>query len=170
MPDPDVLAIQRDYPLVFLACHVEHVRASRNAQAISARESGLLAHLDVRWPQTAGELAAHLAVSPSALSASIRKLVALGYVERRERAGDRRHAELLLTPRGVEALQGGSVLDTARLTALLGLLAPAERRAACRGLALLAGAAKRLNQEQGRAQAVKRRQRRAEQRQRRRKT
>lgn len=169
MPDPDVLAIQRDYPLVYMACHVEHVRASQNAHAISARESGLLAHLDPRAAQTAGELAAHLAVSPSSLSAALRRLVGLGYVERRERAGDRRHAELLLTPRGVEALQGASVLDTGRLTALLALLSPAERRAACRGLALLARAGKRLNAEQGWAQAERRQARRVEQRERRRK-
>ncbi|MBL8695556.1 MAG: winged helix-turn-helix transcriptional regulator [Planctomycetes bacterium] len=144
MSDPDVLSIQRDYPMIYLACHVDHVRAPRSRFHLSPRESGILAHLDPGEPTGPTELAAHLRVSPSALSASLAKLVRQGYVERRTRARDRRHADLFITPLGVEALQAGSVLDSARLGALLAQMSPSDRRQACRGLSLLARAARQL--------------------------
>lgn len=146
MSDPDVLSIQRDYPMIYLACHVGHVRAPRNRFHLSPRESGILAHLDSDAPMGPTELAAHLSVSPSALSASIAKLVRQGYVQRRTRERDRRHADLLLTPLGIEALQAGSVLDTERLSALLAQMSLSDRRQACRGLSLLAREARRMSQ------------------------
>jgi len=57
-----VFRIQRDYPRIYLACHVDHVRARTSPHGISSRDASLLAHLDASEAQTAGALAAHLGI------------------------------------------------------------------------------------------------------------
>jgi DNA-binding MarR family transcriptional regulator len=139
-----VREVQRYYPQIYLACHVDHVRARSTPYRVSSHDAALLAHLDTREPITAGQLAAHLGVVPSTLSESLRRLETLGYAARTRRAGDRRTVELRLTEAGAEAMAGGSVLDAERVARLLGRLTPAERTRAVRGLALLARAARAL--------------------------
>ena len=46
MRDKAVLEIQRLYPQIYLACHVDHVRASSTEWRLSSRDSSILAHLD----------------------------------------------------------------------------------------------------------------------------
>lgn len=145
MPDASVHDVQRYYPQIYLACHSAHVRARSTPFRLSARDSALLAHLDTREPVSAGQLAAHLAVVPSTLSEAVKRLERLGYLARLRRPGDRRSVELRLTERGAEAMAAGSVLEGARVRALLDLLTPAERRRAVAGLALLARAARALS-------------------------
>jgi DNA-binding MarR family transcriptional regulator len=137
-----VREIQRYYPQIYLACHVDHVRARSTPYRVSARDAGLLAHLDTREPVTAGQLAAHLGVGRPALSEAVKRLARLGYLQRERRDGDRRTVELRLTEAGAEAMAAGSVLDAARVARLLGRLTPAERTRAVRGLGLLARAAR----------------------------
>ena len=139
-----VREVQRYYPQIYLACHVDHVRARSTPYRISSRDAALLSHLDTREPVSAGRLAEHLGVVPSTLSASVKRLEALGYLGRVRRAGDRRTIELRLTEAGAEAMAQGSVLDASRVARLLACLTPAERRRAVRGLALLAKAARAL--------------------------
>lgn len=155
-----VLAVQKAYPQVFLACHVEHVRRRSTPFQLSAADSSVLAHLEARRGIRPGDLAAHLGIAPSSLSATIARLVRLGFVERLRSGEDRRAAELRLAPRGVEALQATSVLDTARLGALLSRLAASEQRKAVAGLALLADGARRLRTDEGSATRWERRERR----------
>src|SRR5688500_1574492 len=133
-----VLAIQKSYPQVFHACHTFHVRRPTSEHAISDSDSSVLSHLDLRRGIRPGELAGHMSLAPSSLSATIARLQRLGYVTRARSGLDARAAELRLTPRGIAALQATSVLDTARLGAVLGKLEPKERDAAVRGLDLLA--------------------------------
>jgi DNA-binding MarR family transcriptional regulator len=142
MPSDLVTAIQRFYPQIYLACHVDHVRAVSTEYRISAQDSSLLAHLDERHPTLAGELAQHLGIAASTLSAAIKRLDRLGYLSRRARHRDRRHVELRLTPKGAEAMTQTSVLDPARVGALLAELPAAKRRRAVAGLGLLAEAAR----------------------------
>jgi DNA-binding MarR family transcriptional regulator len=136
--------VQRYYPRIYLACHVDHVRARSTPYGVSAKDSALLSHLDTREPVTAGQLAGHLGVVPSTLSEALKRLERLGYLLRARRAGDRRLVELRLTEAGAEAIAATSVLDTSRLTRLLRRLKPAERRKAVDGLALLARAARAM--------------------------
>ena len=89
--------------------------------------------VDASSAAAAGSTGATLAGDPSAP------------VLRLTNTGDRA-CLVLAEAEGTVALQAGSVLDTERLTALLGHLTPRERAAARRGLALLARAAKRLRE------------------------
>jgi DNA-binding MarR family transcriptional regulator len=81
-------------------------------------------HLGVTGPQrlalrvvglfpgmSAGELAHILHVHPSTLTGVLQRLIEQGFVERTAAAGDRRRAQLRLTPRGarLNQLTGGTV-------------------------------------------------------------
>ena len=89
----------------------------------------------------AAALARHLGVVPSTMSAAVKRLSALGYIARGRDARDRRAASLRLSPQGARAMQAGSVLETARVAAMLRRLSAADRARAIDGLELLAAAA-----------------------------
>ena len=139
-----VYEIQRLYPQIYLACHVDHVRAASTSWKLSARDSSLLSHLHSGRDTSPRELAAHLGVAASTLSAAISRLQRYGYITSSSLAEDRRQRALRLTPKGGEALRATSVLDADRLTELLLHLSPREQKAALRGLVLLAGAARKM--------------------------
>lgn len=146
MLDSDVYEVQRLYPMIYLACHVDHVRSSSTKWRLSAHDSSVLAHLDTNEGMSPASLATHLGVVPSTLSAAISRLTKLGYIESRRVAKDRRRKELRLTPSGAKAMASTSVLDHERIRAMLVLLQPADRQAAVKGLSLLAKAARQLTE------------------------
>jgi DNA-binding MarR family transcriptional regulator len=63
--------------------------------------------------------------------------------------GDARRRRVRLTATGRAALAAGSVLDPARLAAVLGGMGADERRRAVDGLGLLAAAARTWREERG---------------------
>lgn len=144
MIDEDVFEVQRLYPQIYLACHTDHVRAASTKWRISSQDASILVHLDRDSGMSPRALAAHLGVAPSTLSAALSRLSELGYLTNETAKTDRRKREIRLTARGAEAIASTSVLDAARVQALLKKLTPAERKAAVRGLALLAEGARRL--------------------------
>jgi DNA-binding MarR family transcriptional regulator len=144
MQDELVHEIQRLYPQIYLACHVDHVRARSTEWKLSARDSSMLAHLDRTHGTSPRELAAHLGVAASTLSASIARLERLGYLTSSAPETDRRQRELRLTAKGAQAMASTSVLDAERVQSLLEQLEPRDRKAAVRGLALLANAARKM--------------------------
>ena len=146
MPDDDVFEVQRLYPQIYLACHADHVRAASTKWRISSQDASILVHLDRESGLSPRTLAAHLGVAASTLSASIARLAELGYLTSEPNESDRRKRELRLTARGAEAISSTSVLNAERVQALLNKLKPDERKAALRGLALLAQAARRLKE------------------------
>ena len=87
MNTSDVELVQRYYPQIYLACHKRHIRASSTGYRLSARDSSILVHLSETVPVTPTELAAHLSVRGSTLSAAIQRLEALGYLLRKRIAG-----------------------------------------------------------------------------------
>ena len=144
MLDPDLYEVQRLYPMIYIACHIDHVRSSSTKWNLSSHDSSILAHLDLTEGMSPRSLASHLGVVPSTLSAALSRLTKLGYIESKAVEGDRRRKELRLTKLGAEAMASTSVLDHERVRKLLSLLRPNERKAALKGLTLLASAARKL--------------------------
>lgn len=145
--DDDIREVQRLYPQIFVACHTDHVRAASTEWRISSQDASILVHLDRESGLSPRDLARHLGVVPSTLSAAIARLSKLGYLSSQPVAKDRRRRELRLTARGAEAIAATSVLDAERVRALLKKLTVAERKAAVRGLALLARAARQIKEK-----------------------
>src|SRR5688572_4210525 len=145
MNDDDVFEVQRLYPQIYIACHTNHIRAVSTKARISSQDASILAHLDRESGLSPRALAHHLGVKPSTLSAAIARLAELGYITNTPAETDRRKREIRLTAGGAEAISTTSVLDAKRVRAMLSKLKPDERKAAVRGLALLAQAARQLN-------------------------
>ena len=137
--------VQRCYPQIYLACHKTHIRAASTSYRLSSQDSSILVHLDTPGGISPRQLALHLGVQPSTLSASLKRLEKLGYLQKISNSHDRRSYSLELTSQGVEAMSATSVLDSAQVTKLLTFLKPAERRRALRGLQLLADASLQLS-------------------------
>jgi len=133
-----VRRIQRAYPQIYLACHVDHTTRRRD-HGLSDRDAAVLAHLDELAPVSAGALARHLGVGPSTVTEAIDRLEAKQLVERIRKG---RKVELRITPAGVALMQASSVLDADRVAALLDALPERQRADAVRGLELLATAAR----------------------------
>ena len=145
MLDDDAFELQRLYPQIFVACHTNHVRAVSTEWQISSQDASILVHLDRQTGLSPRRLARHLGVSPSTLSAAIKRLTRLGYVTNTPHEKDRRKRELRLTAGGAEAISCVSVLDAKRVRLMMGKLKPKEREEALRGLALFAQAARKLS-------------------------
>ena len=141
-----VFEVQRLFPQIYLACHVDHVRAASTVWDLSSRDSSILAHLESENAISPRALAGHLGVAPSTLSAAIARLSRLGYLISEPLCSDKRRRELRLTARGAKAIASTSVLDEGRVRKLLGWLSAQERAAALRGLQLLAHAARQIKQ------------------------
>ncbi len=148
MLDGLVLDVQRCYPQIYLACHVDHIRASTTKWRLSSRDASILSHLSARNGTSPRVLGAHLGVVPSTLSAAIARLAKYGYIRSVADSGDRRRRELWLTDLGAQAMRSTSVLDAARVRRMLKKLTPGERKAAIHGLSLLARAATALGEDQ----------------------
>lgn len=132
--------VQRHYPRIYIACHVDH-RARRGQQpTISARDQTILAHVPSAGAR-AQVLAAHLRITPSTLSAALKRLLAMGLITANAERGDARAKTVRLTDAGRAALSQTSVLEFARVKAALARLPAADRATVVRGLELLADAA-----------------------------
>jgi DNA-binding MarR family transcriptional regulator len=145
----DVRIVQTCYPQIYLACHTRHLRAASTPHRLSSRDSALLAHLDEKRALAPSMLARHLGVGASTMSAAIKRLVRLGYIEQDRHPHDGRRIRLLLSRKGAKAMRATSVLDAARVSRVLARLVPSERRAALDGLTVLARAAQDSLREEG---------------------
>lgn len=135
--------IQVAYPQVYLACHTRHQRKRTTTHALSARDSSILSHLDVRTPTTPAKLARHLGIARSTLSEAIKRLTSMGYTTQSARttsAGNRGGVAISLTEHGLDAIRDTSVLEEPRLRAVLQHLSATELRDVARGMNALAAA------------------------------
>jgi DNA-binding MarR family transcriptional regulator len=147
MYDDIVAEIQRWYPQIYLACHRNHVRSGSTSWRLSSHDASILAHLDTRNGMSPRALAVHLGVVASTLSATLNRLVRLGYITSTPLSEDRRQRELRLTDLGAKAMSSTSVLDSERLEQLVSRLSAKEREEAIHGLSLLARAARDLEDQ-----------------------
>jgi DNA-binding MarR family transcriptional regulator len=146
-PDPvaeGVQAVLTLYPRIYFACHTRHVRDPQTQRLLSRHQASVLDHLDEIDPTTLVDLARHMGVTPGTMSVAIDRLERKGYVVRLRDAADRRKVHVRLTSAGVRVRDASSVLDPARVEALVKRLSDADRARAIAGLALLATAAQAL--------------------------
>jgi DNA-binding MarR family transcriptional regulator len=142
--EKQISTIQRAYPQVWFACHLEHRTRSSSDDGLTDREAGILAHIDASDGARASDVARHLGISKSTLSAQLKRLVGLGFVQLERGTSDQRERPVRLTVPGRKAVVARSPLDSARVSALLEKLSPQERARAVSGLELLAIGARRL--------------------------
>jgi MarR family transcriptional regulator, organic hydroperoxide resistance regulator len=146
--DEAVATVQLTYPQVYYACHTRHQRKRTTEHALSARDAAILAHCDVESPILPTKLARHLSIARSTLSEAIKKLTQAGYVRRVGHVdGDGRQSGIVLTPRGLRAVCDTSVLESARLAAVLGEATTSDRTAITVGLTRLAEACRRYTEK-----------------------
>jgi MarR family transcriptional regulator, organic hydroperoxide resistance regulator len=141
MSSAEIRIVQTCYPKIYLACHTRHLRAASSPHRLSPRDSTLLAHLDERRPVRPTQLARHLGIGMPTVSAAVKRLRTLGYLDISINPDDRRQLSLTLTPAGAAAMRETSVLEPARVRSLFAALNADDRRRALRGLELLARAA-----------------------------
>lgn len=147
-----VRQVMEHYPRIYFACHTRHVRDPKTRRQVSAHQASILDHLDERDPTALVELARHMGVTISTMSLNVERLVRRGYVRRTRDPRDRRRLQLVLTAAGLRLREASSVLDSTRVRAMLGELAPSELSHALEGLALLAQAADRRMARQAKQQ------------------
>ena len=138
----DVRLVQVAYPQIYFACHTRHIRRASTVARLSAADSTLLAHLDEDRATRPTELAKHLGLAASTLSAAINRLGKLGYVSLGKAISDGRAVDLRLTAKGAAAMQASSVLDATLVAKMLAQLSPVERQHALEGIGLLAKGAR----------------------------
>ena len=126
--------IQVAYPQVYLACHTRHQRKRTSAHRVSARDATILAHLQTGTATVPARLAEHLGIARSTLSEALKRLTALGYVER----SAAKNGGVRLSAQGLDVIRSNSVLEAERLHAVLGTLTARERQAVVRGMRTLA--------------------------------
>jgi DNA-binding MarR family transcriptional regulator len=134
-------AVMTLYPRIYFACHTRHVRDPQSQRLLSRHQASILDHLDELEPTTVMDLASHMGVTAATMSLAIDRLERKGYVVRLRDAKDRRRVHVRLTSAGVRIKEASSVLDPARVEALVARLNDADRKRAVEGLALLARAA-----------------------------
>jgi DNA-binding MarR family transcriptional regulator len=134
-------AVMTLYPRIYFACHTRHVRDPQSQRLLSRHQASILDHLDEIEPTTVMDLARHMGVTAATMSLAIDRLERKGYVVRLKDAKDRRRVHVRLTGAGVRVRDASSVLDPARVEALVARLDADERARAIDGLALLARAA-----------------------------
>jgi DNA-binding MarR family transcriptional regulator len=144
----DAAELMELYPRIYFACHTRHVRDPKTGGVLSAHQASILDHLDDREPLSLQNLAQHMGVTPSTMSLHVERLVRRGYVRRERDAGDGRRLNLRISSAGARVREAKSVLDAARVRAMLMRLSSHERAEGIRGLALLARAASEQVAEQ----------------------
>src|SRR5882757_2909799 len=95
--EKQISIIQRPYPQVWFACHLEHRTRTSSDDGPTDREAGILAHIDASDGARASDVARHLGISKSTLSAQLKRLVGLGFVRLERGSADQRERPVRLT-------------------------------------------------------------------------
>jgi MarR family transcriptional regulator, organic hydroperoxide resistance regulator len=154
MSGSDVALILDAYPRIYFACHRRHVYDAEQRRLVSAHQASILDHLDPLESTVLTDLAKHMGVTASTMSLAVDRLERNGYVAREPDPVDRRRVRIRLTESGVRVRRANSVLDPALVAEMLDQLPSGDRKAALRGLQLLARAADASRQAKAVARAA----------------
>jgi DNA-binding MarR family transcriptional regulator len=138
MIDSSIKRLMEAYPVIYQACHRQHVRDDERGLLITDSQANVLAHLSATRPMSLSNLAAHLGIGRSAMSIAVAKLMRAGYVRRVRAANDGRMIQLTLTAAGVRVTEQNSVLDKVLVREVFRLMRPVEVQASLEGIELLA--------------------------------
>jgi len=139
--DHAVASVLAAYPTVLAACRRRRARSPRAARRLSDHLTGLLAHLDLVTPLSAGDLATRARVSPATISLQVDRLVRSRLVQRSRDPRDGRRVLLRLTEEGARQRTARTLLDPERVREALSRLPADQRDALAAGLRALAKAA-----------------------------
>ena len=138
------------YPVIYLACHRDHVRESEKGNVVTEHQASVLNHLDATRPKTVSKLAEHMGVSRSTMSITVRRLANHGFIVRTADKNDARRVGLTLSPSGMRVKEHNTVLDSDLTKELFRLMPGRELNMALEGLECLARYAKILLQRRKR--------------------
>jgi len=143
----DFNLVVRTLGRIAFACRTERVadpKQDGRVSPVSANQAVVLSHLDPIDPAMVGELAAHMGVTASTMSLTLKRLGEAGLVRRDRDPADRRVVDVRLTEAGARVRDAHTTLDAERVERMLAMMRPGERQEALRGLGLLADAAEAL--------------------------
>jgi len=132
--------VKQLYPLLYFACHGAHDRSD----GLTERDLRILHHLNGTQVY-ASQLAKHLGLARSTLSAALTDLASRGLIERQSQADSRRKL-LTLSAEGKQALLSNEGLSSTAIEQVLDRLTQAQRIDVISGLRLLAEAVRSLDE------------------------
>ncbi len=132
------------YPRIHFACRARNFADPASGQTLSEHQARIVGHLDEDDPTMVTELAEMMGVTASTMSLNLGRLERAGFIARSRDPADRRVMNVVLTPAGARVREATTLLDPARVDAMLQGLRPDDRKRALEGLAILADAADRL--------------------------
>src|SRR5258708_38951914 len=112
-------AVMTLYQRFYFPCRARHVRDPQSQRLLSRHQASILDHLDEIEPTTVMGLAGHMGVTAGTISLAIDRLERKGYGIRLKDAKDRRPVHVRLTNAEARLRQSRSVLDPARVEALV---------------------------------------------------
>ena len=145
MPKDPVAQLLTAYPVLHHALRQRDVRAGGlSGDTVTDHQVTLLAQLDQAAGGTMTDLAQAMGVAMPTMSLSVDRVEGLGLVKRERDPADGRRVTLRLTEAGLRLARSRSLLDPARVRALLAGLTSAERTAGIDAFVTFARAAQRL--------------------------
>jgi DNA-binding MarR family transcriptional regulator len=144
MPDRVTAEILEAYSLIYQACRQRQLQTRAAAHTVSTHQANVLIQLETGPGLSLGDLALRMGVTLSTMSLVVDRLERLGLIRRARDRADARRVLVRLTPLGRRVRSERSLLDPARVEALLDQLTPEERAAGITAFAALARAARAL--------------------------
>jgi DNA-binding MarR family transcriptional regulator len=138
MLDSRVRRLLDAYPVIFLACHRQHLRGDEEGNSLSENQASVLQHLDETHPATLSKLAEHMGVSCSTMSITVSRLVRAGYIRRGRSREDTRCIALTLTRSGARIKEDNSVLRPELVRAMFRTMSADELEVSLNGIECLA--------------------------------
>lgn len=144
MTRSDVDLVRDGLLALFEACRSTGAADTASEVEVSAHQARILRQLDHEDPTMVGELAQFFGVTPSTMSLNLKRLEEAGCVRRTRDPDDRRVMNVRLTETGHRVKEASSIVDSARVDALLQSLRAEERGRAVDGLRILLEGAHRV--------------------------